>query len=59
MAKQAPSISMRMLRYWLEQNRDGFRDRCAVKVGRRVLLDGVAVQAWLEEHRQVGEGSTV
>ena len=55
MAKQAPSISKRTLRHWLSANRDGFRDRCAVKVGRLVFLDRPAVEAWLSEHRQAGE----
>lgn len=59
MVNQAPSISKRTLRYWLAVNRDSFRDRCAVKVGRLVFLDRTAVEAWLEEHRQAGEGVTV
>jgi len=55
MAKEAPSISKRTLRHWLYSNLDGFRDRCAVKVGRLVFLDRPAVEAWLSEHRQAEE----
>ena len=56
MASQAPSISKRTLRYWLHLNLDGFRDRCAVKVGRLIFLDRPAVEAWLAAHRQVDVG---
>ena len=59
MAEQAPSLSKRTVRHWLAVNRDGFRDRCAVKVGRLVFLDRAAVDEWLEEHRQAGEVVTV
>ncbi len=56
MAKQAPSISKRTLRHWLDSNQDGFRDRCAVKVGRLIFLDRPAVNAWLAAHRPVDVG---
>jgi hypothetical protein len=41
----------------LHLNLDGFRDTCAVKIGRRLLLDVAAVEAWVEAHRgnMVGE----
>jgi ribosomal protein L34 len=51
MAQQTPSVTKRMLTHWLASNLDGFRDRCAVKIGRRVLLDREAVEAWIEAHR--------
>ena len=51
LAQQTPAISARMLRHWLQLNLDGFRDQCAVKIGRRVLLDKDAVEVWLEDHR--------
>ena len=51
MAQQAPAISEHMLKHWLPGNLDGFRDRCAVKIGRRVLVDQAAVAAWLDAHR--------
>ena len=56
LASEAPSISKRTLRYWLHLNKDGFRDRCAVKVGRLVFLDRPAVDAWLAAHCQVDVG---
>jgi len=40
-----------MLKHWLNSNLDDFRDRCAVKIGRRILLDQTAVEQWLEAHR--------
>jgi hypothetical protein len=45
-----------MLAHWLQTNMDGFRDSCAVKVGRRVLLDQAAVATWLDAHRQGQKG---
>ena len=56
MAEQTPSINKRMYAHWLQTNMDGFRDKCAVKVGRRVLLDAAAVAAWLDAHRQGHKG---
>lgn len=56
MASQAPSISKRTLRYWLDLNKDGFRDSCSVKVGRMIFLDRLAVDAWLAAHRQADAG---
>jgi hypothetical protein len=40
-----------MIKHWLNSNLDEFRERCAVKIGRRILLDQTAVEAWLEAHR--------
>jgi hypothetical protein len=51
LAQQTPAISKRMLKHWLNSNLDDFRDRCAVKIGRRILLDQTAVEQWLEAHR--------
>ena len=56
LAQQTPSINKRMLAHWLQTNKDGFRDECSVKVGRRVLLDAAAVAAWLDAHRQGQKG---
>ena len=55
--QRSPALSKRLLRHWLHLNFDGFRDACAVKIGRRLLLDVAAVEAWLETHRSnvVGE----
>ncbi|HEY5865307.1 MAG TPA: hypothetical protein VI542_07105 [Candidatus Tectomicrobia bacterium] len=52
LAQQTPGITKRMLAHWLQIDLDGFREACAVKVGRRVLLDQAAVAAWLDAHRQ-------
>lgn len=54
LAQQTPAINVRMLKHWLHLNLDGFRDRCAVKIGRRVLLDSHAVTSWVEAHRPTG-----
>jgi len=54
-----PAITKRMLVHWLTSNLDGFRKRCAVKIGRRVLLDRQAVEVWLEEHRGKTEVESV
>lgn len=51
-AEQTPAITRRMLAHWPQSNMDGFREKCAVKVGQRVLLDTAAVAVWLEGHRQ-------
>jgi hypothetical protein len=51
LAQQTPAISKRMIKHWLNSNLDEFRERCAVKIGRRILLDQTAVEAWLEAHR--------
>ncbi len=40
-----------MLKHWLAINMDGFRDTYAVKIGRRVLLNQAAVEAWVNAHR--------
>jgi hypothetical protein len=55
--QRSPALRKRLLRHWLHLNLDGFRDTCAVKIGRRLLLDVAAVEAWVEAHRgnMVGE----
>ena len=51
MAPQAPALSERMLKHWWHVNLGGFQDRYAVKIGRHVLVDQAAVEAWLDAHR--------
>ena len=46
-------VNHHLLTYWLQANLDGFRDSCAMKIGRRILLDQAAVAVWLEAHRPV------
>jgi hypothetical protein len=50
-AQHTPAISTRMLSHWLQVNLDDFRTDCAVKIGRRILLDQEAVEAWLGRHK--------
>ncbi|TNF29766.1 MAG: hypothetical protein EP329_14935 [Deltaproteobacteria bacterium] len=42
--------SERSVRHWLYQNTDGFRSRCARRIGRSVVLNVAAVWAWVDEH---------
>jgi len=56
LAEQSPALSPRMLRHWLHTNKDGFRDACTVKIGRRVLFDTAALEEWLDAHRRLGPG---
>ena len=39
------------VRGWMHDNLDGFRDRCVVRLGQRVMVDLDALDAWLEERR--------
>lgn len=55
-AEQVPGISKRRLRHWLQENLDGFRDECSIKVGQRLLLDTTAVDVWLKAHREGKKG---
>ena len=49
--QQTPAITRRMVKHWHDSNLDGFRDRCVMKIGRRLLFDRTAVEVWMEEHR--------
>jgi hypothetical protein len=51
LAQQSPVLKPRMVQHWLHANIGGFRDVCAVRIGRRVLLDRAAVDAWLDARR--------
>ena len=52
----SPAITPRMLKHWRDSNLDGFRDRCVMKIGRRLLFDRSAVEVWMEEHRGNARG---
>lgn len=44
------------IRWYIHFNKYGFADRCVRRVGRRVLIDRIAFEAWVTEHAEMGEG---
>lgn len=49
-AEQYPTFSEAALRSYRLSNRNGF-NRCVRKVGRRILIDLVEFESWVNEHR--------
>jgi len=52
-AEEIPGFTIGGLRNYLFLDTDGFRTKCAVKIGAKVLLDMDAVNEWVVEHREV------
>jgi len=42
------------IRWMLYKNINGFRDECAVQIGRRVLIDEAAFFRWVNKQQQEG-----
>ena len=38
------------VRWWIFKNVDGFRDRCVRYIGRRLYIDTVEAERWIDEH---------
>ena len=38
------------VRWWIFKNVDGFRDRCVRYVGRRLYIDTIEAELWLDQH---------
>jgi hypothetical protein len=47
MVRQTPGLTLRQLQYWMHADRNGFR-ACVLKIGRVLLLDRAAFEAWRE-----------
>lgn len=45
-----PAIGRRTLKHWLQVNPDHFRERCVVKVRRKLFFDLEGMERWLCEH---------
>jgi len=52
LAEAVPGFTVGGIRSWLFYDQDGFRSRCSVKIGSKVLLDLDRVTEWLESHRE-------
>lgn len=55
-AEQYPTFSEAALRSYRLSNRNGF-NRCVRKVGRRILIDLVEFELWVNEHRLQAEAN--
>jgi len=51
-ADEVPGFTSGGIRHWLFFNTDGFRTKCSVKIGAKILLDMDQVSEWLAEHRE-------
>lgn len=47
--------TIRALRWLLFSNKDGFRQRCAKQIGKRIVLDESAVIQWIDDHSAIGQ----
>jgi hypothetical protein len=56
---QHSGLPERLLKYWVNQNVAGFRDRCTLRVEGRRLIDLAAASNWLEQWRSRGESETL
>lgn len=52
LAEVSPAFTENSIRQWLFYDTDGFRTKCAIKIGAKVLLDLDAVGEWLDDHRE-------
>jgi hypothetical protein len=51
LAELNPALSETTVRWWIFNAAEFGFDRCLVRVQRRVFIDRVALEEWLEEHR--------
>ncbi|MCZ8036296.1 MAG: DNA-binding protein [Novosphingobium sp.] len=49
-----PALSQATLRWWIFNAEVNGFNKCLIRVGGRVFIDRVALEAWLEEHRAAG-----
>ena len=52
LAEEAPAFTTGGIRHLLFHDTDGFRTRCSIKVGAKVMLDASEVEKWLDDHRE-------
>lgn len=55
-AEEAPAFSVRYLRGLIAKRHQNGFEQCVVKLGRRVLIDPVAFDTWLEKHKGQARG---
>ena len=46
-----PALTVGGLRDCIFYNKNGFEDRCVIRIGRKVMIDADALDEWLNEHR--------
>lgn len=51
LAGEFPAFSERNLRWLVYDNKQGFADRCVVRIGRKVLIHVEEFADWLDENR--------
>jgi len=47
-----PAFTVGGVRHWLFNDTDGFRSKCAIKIGSKIVIDFDAVDKWLNDHRE-------
>jgi len=47
-------FKLRSVRHWVDDNVDGFRTACAIRIGKLWFVDRAAATAWLENIRRSG-----
>jgi len=52
LAEAVPAFTLGGVRNLLFYDTDGFRSRCSIKVGAKVMLDAAEVEKWLNDHRE-------